>query len=227
MNSIRGHKDILFADHHGLEASVLLFQGHRLSEAEALGFIQHASKKVFHSEGRPCAFLSASPQAPNMRRYGGVMIIVHPHYYDRVVARFTDTRGLSRYTAISIKGKNRALVTFISVYLTPAPGGESGQEAAQRRYITRHTGPLAGREPCALAVCDIAKLVAERHRAGSVVGLGGDLQTDITDGSREKSQLLQHHGGGANLVLPTGQLGATPCNPGPQVTRPQRTARGR
>ncbi len=103
------------------------------------------------------------------------MIIVHPHYYGRVVARFTDTRGLGRYVAITIKGKNGVLVTFISVYLTPAPGGESGQEAAQRRYIASHTGPLAAREPYALATCDIAELIEERHRAGSVVIMGGDL----------------------------------------------------
>ena len=51
------------------------------------------------------------------------MVIVHPHYYGRVVARFTDTRGLGRYAAVTLRGKNGVLVTFISVYITPAGGG--------------------------------------------------------------------------------------------------------
>ena len=128
------------------------------------------------------------------------------HYYGRVVSRFTDARGLGRYAAITIGGENGVLATFISVYLTPAPGGESGQEPAQRRYIARHTGKLVAREPHALAVCGVAELVAERHRVGSVVILGGwGVQTDITDGSKVKSQLLQPHwgGGGGKMVLPT------------------------
>ena len=101
------------------------------------------------------------------------------------------------------EGKNGVLVTFIFVYLTAAPGGESGQAAAQRRYIARYTGKLAAREPYTLAVHDAAELVAERHRAGSMVVLGGELQTDITDRLRLSSQLLQRHWGGANMVLPT------------------------
>jgi hypothetical protein len=173
MDSVRDQKDIFFADLHGLKAGVLLFQDHRMSEAEALGFIQNASRKVFRSEGRPCAVVSESPVALNMRRYGGAMVIVHPHYYGRVVARFTDARGPGRYAAVTLRGKNGVLITFIAVYLTPAPGGESGQDAAQRRYIARHTGKLAAREPYALAVLDLAELIEERHRAGSMIVLGG------------------------------------------------------
>ena len=45
MDTIRDHKDIFFADPHLLEASVLLFQDHRLSETESLGFIQNASQE--------------------------------------------------------------------------------------------------------------------------------------------------------------------------------------
>ena len=43
MDSIRDQKDILFADPHGLKASVILFQDHRLSEKEAEGFIKNTS----------------------------------------------------------------------------------------------------------------------------------------------------------------------------------------
>ena len=52
MDSIRDQKDIFFADLHGLEASVLLFQNHRLSAAEAVGFTENASRKVFRSDWR-------------------------------------------------------------------------------------------------------------------------------------------------------------------------------
>ena len=51
-DSIRGQKDILSADPHGLETSVLLLQDHRLNETEALEFIQNASRKVFRFEGQ-------------------------------------------------------------------------------------------------------------------------------------------------------------------------------
>ena len=42
---------------------------------------------------------------------------------------------------------------------------------------------------------DVAELVVERHRAGSTVVVGGDLQTDVADGSRVHSQLIQKHWG--------------------------------
>ena len=63
------------------------------------------------------------------------MILVHPHCYGRVVVRFTDTHGLGRYVAITIKGKNGVLVTFISVYLTPATGG-GGRDRSGRGGAT-------------------------------------------------------------------------------------------
>ena len=188
-----------------------------MGEEEALGFIQNASRKIFRSEVRRCAVGSESPVAPNMRRYGGAMVMVHPHHYGRVVARFTDARGLGRYAAVTLRGKNGVLITFNAVHLTPAPGGESGQEAAQRRYIARHTGKLAAREPYALAVRDLAELIEERHRAGSVIVMGGDLQTDISDGSGPQSQLLQRYWGGADMILPSTTPGSTPWDPGPDI----------
>ena len=69
MDSIRDQKDIFFADLHGLKASVLMFQDHRLSAAEAAGFTANASRKIFRSEGRCCAVVSESPLALNMQRY--------------------------------------------------------------------------------------------------------------------------------------------------------------
>ena len=119
------------------------------------------------------------------------MVIVHPHYYGRVVARFTGVRGLGKYAAVTLKGGNGVLITFNSVYLTPVPGGELGQAAAQSSYTACHAGKLAAREPYALAVCDATDLIAERHRAGSMVVIGGGTQTDITGDSRPNSKLLQ------------------------------------
>ena len=62
------------------------------------------------------------------------MLVVHPHYYGRVLGRFTDSRGLGWYAAVTLRGKNGVLITFSSTYLTPATGGESGQATACRRH---------------------------------------------------------------------------------------------
>ena len=110
------------------------------------------------------------------------MVLVHPHNSGRVTAKFYDNRDLGRYAAITLRGEKGTLVTFISVYLTPSPSGECGQEARQQRYIDRHKGGLPASNPYTLTVMDIAELVAERHRAGSTVVFGGGLQTDVADG---------------------------------------------
>ena len=101
------------------------------------------------------------------------MVVIHPHYSGRAVAKFCDNRGLGRYAAITLRGKKGTLITFISVYLTPSLSGECGQAAAQQRYIDRHKGGLPTSDPYALVVMDIAELVAERHRAGSTVVTSG------------------------------------------------------
>ena len=92
-----------------------------------------------------------------------------------MVAKFNDDRGLGKYAAITLRGGNGALITFISVYLTPALSGERGKAAAQQRYIGRHKGGLPPRDPYGPVVMNIAELVAERHRVGSAVVVGGDL----------------------------------------------------
>ena len=103
------------------------------------------------------------------------MVAVHPHYSGWAVAKFYDNRGLGRYAAVTLRGKNGALITSVSVYLIPSLSGECGQAAAQQRYICRHKGGLPTSNPYILAVMDIAELVAERHRAGSTVVVGGGL----------------------------------------------------
>ena len=75
-----------------------------------------------------------------MRLYGGTIVLVHPHYAGRVVARFSDNHGLGRYVATTLWEGD--LVTFISMYLTPSVSGGNGQSAAQQRYIDNHKGRL-------------------------------------------------------------------------------------
>ena len=130
-------------------------------------------KKIFRGERRYCAAFSDPLQAPDGRLYRGAKVLVHPHYTGRVVARFSDNHGPGRYAAITLRGKNGALITFISVYLTSSISGENGQAAAQQRYIGNHKGGLLTRGPYGLAVLDVAELVAERHRADSAVVVGG------------------------------------------------------
>ena len=66
---------------------------------------------------------------------------------------------------------------------------------------------------------DIADLVAERHRAGSSVVVGGDLQTDATDGSSH-SQLVQSHWGREDLSLPTLGEDSSPWSKSKQKAHP-------
>ena len=174
LDSIRGERDYLFADLHGLKANVIMFQDHRKNATGSRAFAIDAAEKIFRVKpGRFCAVVADPLPAPNGQLYGGAMVMIHPHYSGRVVAKIYDTRGLGRYAAITLRGKNGSLITFISVYLTPSPGGDCGQAAAQQRYIDRHQGGLPTSDPYTLAVMDIADLVAERHRAGSSVVVGG------------------------------------------------------
>ena len=218
MDSIGDQKSALFADLHGLRANAILFQDHKLSEREADGFFTSTAQKTFRSQGGYYAVVSESPVAPNRQRHGGAMVMVRTYDYKRVVDRFTDARGPGQYAAATLRGNNGVLITFISVYLTPTPGGESCQAAEQSRYIASHKGKFPAREPYALAVCDVVELVTERHRAGSVVVLGGDLQMGITDSSRPSSQLLQWHWE-ERVCPPSTEAGATPWNPGAQAVR--------
>ena len=145
-----------------------------------------ASLKMFRGGRRYCAAYSGPLQASDGRVYGGAMVLVHPQYTGWVVARFSVNRGIGRYAAITLRGKNGTLITFISVYLTPSNSGENGRAAAQHRCIDNHGG-LPTQDPYTLAVMNVAELVAEKHRAGSAVVVGGDLQTDVADGSRAHS----------------------------------------
>ena len=65
-----------------------------------------------------------------------------------------------------------------------------------------------------------AELVFERHKAGSAIVLGGDLQTDVADGSKAQSQLIQKHWGRENLVLPSLDGDSRPWAHDPQAKRP-------
>lgn len=127
--------------------------------------------------------------------------MIHSHYTGRVVAKLYDNCGLGRYAGITLRGKTGALVTFISACLTPALSGESGQAAAQHRYIDCHKSGLPACELHALAVMGIAELVVERDRAGPAAIVGGDLQTDVLGGSKVHSQLIQKQWGREDLVL--------------------------
>ncbi len=191
-----------------------------MTGAQTRRFLLDASQKVFRAKKRCCA--ASSDPAPGLdgRMYGGALVMVHPHYTGRIVARFSDNRGLGRYAALTLRGKNGTLMTFISVYLTPALSGENGQAAAQQRYIDNHPGTLSTHDPYELAVRDIAELVSDRHRAGSTVVLGGDLQTDVADGSKARSQLIQKYWGRKNLILPSLDMESQPWAHGPQATRP-------
>ena len=175
LDSLRAYPDGFYADLHGLKANVLLFQDYRMTGAQTRRFLLDASQKVFRAKKRCCA--ASSDPAPGLdgRMYGGALVMVHPHYTGRIVARFSDNRGLGRYAALTLRGKNGTLMTFISVYLTPALSGENGQAAAQQRYIDNHPGTLPTQDPYELAVRDIAELVSDRHRAGSAVVLGGGI----------------------------------------------------
>ena len=113
-----------------------------------------------------------------------------------------------------------ALITFVSVYLTPALSGECGQAAAQQRYINNHKGELPTRGSYGLAVRDVTELVAKRHRAGSAVVLGGDLQTDVADGSKAQSQRIRKYRGRENRILPSLDEDARPWTQGRQAKRP-------
>ena len=219
MDSIRDQKDALFADHYGLRANVILLQDHRPNETKVDGLPTNAGQKAFRPQGRYCAVVSESPSARmDSATEGQSMVVVHPHHYGRVVDMFTDTRGPGRYVAVTLRGKNGVLITSMSVYPTPTPPRlKLGRQTALKSVIFliqlnnvphhrtgRRVGPggrtgsvhcppqreLPAREPCAQAVCDVAELVAERHRTGSVVVLGGDLQVDITDSYRPSFQLL-------------------------------------
>ena len=129
-------------------------------------------------------------RAPNGRLYGETMVVVHRHYSGRAVAKLYDNRGLGRYAAITLRGGEWTLITVISVYLTPSLSGECGQAAPQQRYIDRHKRGLPTSDPYTLAIMNIAGLVTERHRAGSSVVVGDDLQTGAVDGSNMHSQLI-------------------------------------
>ena len=52
---------------------------------------------------------------PGGRLYGGAMVLVHPHYTGRAVARFSDNRGLGRYAAITLREKRDSDHVHISI----------------------------------------------------------------------------------------------------------------
>ena len=184
-------------------------------------FVIDASEKVFRvKKGRFCPVVSDPLLAPNGQLYKGAMVIVHPHYSGRAIAKFYDNRGLGRYAAIALRGVGVGVITLISVYITPSPCGGCGQAAAQQRYIDSHKGWLPTSDPYTLIVMDIAELVAERHRVGSSVVVGGGLQTDAAGGSKVHSQLTQKHWGREDLILPSLDEDSSPWSKSKQASRP-------
>ena len=106
LDSVRDHKDAFFADLHGLKANVLLFQDHRLHSAGGRQFVIGASEKVSRTKkDRFCAVISDPHSTPNGKLYEGAMVIVHPHYSGRAVAKFYENCGLGSYAAIALREK--------------------------------------------------------------------------------------------------------------------------
>ena len=118
LDFVRDRKGAFFAGLHGLKANVLLFQYHRLRDANAQRFVIEAAEKVFRSKNdRFCAVVPDPLAAPNGKLYGGAMIMVHPHYSGRVVAKLYDNRGLGRYAAIARKGERALIGLRTAVFL--------------------------------------------------------------------------------------------------------------
>ena len=81
----------------GFKANVLLFQDYRRTGDKTKSFLLGASQKVFRGKKRYSAAFSDPSRNPpwaQMEVCTGAMILVHPHYTGRVVARFGDNRGI-------------------------------------------------------------------------------------------------------------------------------------
>ena len=102
LDSIRAQPDEFFADLHGLKANVFLFQDCGRNGDGTRSFLVGASHKNPGGH-RYCAAYLDPLQAPDGRLYRGAMVLAHPHYTGRIVARLSDNRGLGRYAAITLR----------------------------------------------------------------------------------------------------------------------------
>ena len=116
LDSIRAQPDEFFADMHRRKANVSLFQDYRQTGDGTRSFLMGASQNNFRDGRRYCAAFSDPFQAPNGWLYGGTIVLVHPHYTGRGVARFSDNRGLGCYAAITPREKRNPDHVYISVH---------------------------------------------------------------------------------------------------------------